>query len=196
MAGLKPNPKAPAVLVTGIHREELDFGDQVANVLETDQFDVLRIPEGVSQRCTDVDQQFYHETRQRELYLQLYQQVKRRYELLIDLHSGWDEDGPCADIYCHDPKILHCLGRSLDSPLFNGLVRLVRITGTGESKSEGKPVDCEAHTSIPEVIWRTPSPVYVGLELYLPDRGKTDKATSLAHALIAKIRACVLPDSP
>jgi len=35
---------------------------------------------------------------QRKLYLQLYQQIKRRYQLLIDLHSGLDENGPCADI--------------------------------------------------------------------------------------------------
>jgi hypothetical protein len=183
---------ARTVLVTGIHREELSFGDQVAELLASETIDVLRIPEGVPQSCSDVDQQFYHEARQRELYLQLYQQVKRRYELLIDLHSGWDDDGPCADIYCHDPGTLQSLGRSLDSPFFDERVRLIQITGSGESPSRAERVDCEARTSIPDVVWRTPSPLYVGLELYLPDRQSPNEATSLAQALIKKIRGCVL----
>jgi hypothetical protein len=192
VSGLSNTGNARTVLVTGVHREELDFGDQVAQLLDRESIDVLRIPEGVPQSCGDVEQQFYHETRQRELYLQLYQQVKRRYELLIDLHSGWDEDGPCADVYCHDPDILHCLGRALDSPSFDGLVRLVRITESGDSTRDIRPVDCEARTSIPEVVWKTPSPVYVGLEVYLPDRQKPDEAARLAQLLINKIRACAL----
>jgi hypothetical protein len=181
--------------VTGVHREELSFGDQVAELLASEAIDVLRIPEGVPQSCSDVDQQFYHEARHRELYLQLHQQVKRRYELLIDLHSGWDDDGPCADIYCHDPSILDCLGHSLATPSFEGRVRLVRITSPGEGANNAMRVDCEARTSIPEVVWKTPKPVYVGLELYLSDSHNSDKATSLAQALIRQIRGCVLSDS-
>ena len=191
MTTLRKACSAATVLVTGIHREELGFGDQVASLLDPDRTDILRIPEGVPQSCEDVDQQFYHDARQRELYLQLHQQVKRRYELMIDLHSGRDEDGPCADIYCHDVNTLQCLHRSLASSSFGDLVKLVRIT-SGEIAIPSVPVDCEARTSIPEVIWATPNPLYVGLELYLPEAARLDEATELARFLIGKIQDCVL----
>src|SRR6056297_4025909 len=123
---------AETVLVTGVHREELGFGDRVTDGLDTRRIDLLRIPEGVAQRCVDVNQQFYYETRQRELYLQLHQQVKGRFGLLIDLHSGYDESGTSADVYCRDPALLDCVGCQVRDIRLRHRVRLLRIVAPGE----------------------------------------------------------------
>ncbi|MFW5815308.1 MAG: hypothetical protein ACOCVP_00505, partial [Wenzhouxiangella sp.] len=154
-----------------------------------------RIPEGVSQRCRDVDQQFYHETRQRELYLQLHQQVKGRYRLLIDLHSGTDEAGPGADLYCRDAELLERIGTRL-APELGERVRLVRIVDAREPAGAGGPqavVDAEARTSIPAAIWTGGRPVYVGLEVYLPEPADSTEAEELACRLIRCIQACAVP---
>lgn len=182
------------VLVTGVHREELEFGDRVAARIEGGDIEVLRIPKGVPQRCTDVDQQFQYETRQRELYLQLHQQVKGRYALLIDLHSGFDENGPGADLYCHESALLDCVGSSLDRGGPGDDVRLIRIVAPDENADAGAQhgrIEAGARTGIPPVIWGGGTPLYVGLEIYLPDdRGGIRAAEVLAHRLIDRIRRC------
>ncbi|NDY95086.1 hypothetical protein [Wenzhouxiangella limi] len=196
MARVKAPGAAETVLVTGIHREELNFGDRVTKRCASDEIDVLRIPEGVSQRCRDVDQQFYHETRQRELYLQLRQQVKGRYRLLIDLHSGTDEAGPGADIYCRDAELLECIGLRLNEREPGDRVRLVRIVDAHERAVAAGPqtvIDAEARTSIPPSIWAGGRPVYVGLEVYLPEVAGTDEAETLACRLIGCIQSCTVP---
>ncbi|SRR6056297_1636798 len=185
---------AETVLVTGVHREELGFGDRVTDGLDTRRIDLLRIPEGVAQRCVDVNQQFYYEARQRELYLQLHQQVKGRYGLLIDLHSGFDEHGASADVYCHDAELLDCVGASVEDTRFAGRVRLVRIVAPGEAADANvQPgrVEAGARTGIPAVIWEGGRPLYVGLEVYLPeDRGGLREAVVLARILIERVRRC------
>ncbi|MEE4638904.1 MAG: hypothetical protein V2J42_09220 [Wenzhouxiangella sp.] len=195
MARVKTAPSAETVLVTGVHREELSFGDGVTRRCASNQIDVLRIPEGVPQRCRNVDQQFYHETRQRELYLQLHQQVKGRYRLLIDLHSGIDEDGPWADIYCRDAKLLERIGSRVDARKLTDRVRLVRIVDAHQPailKRGQSAVDTQARTSIPAAIWAGGRPVYVGLEVYLPDQAATGDAEALACELIHCIQACAM----
>lgn len=189
---------AGTVLVTGVHREELAFGDRVTARLENEDIDVLRIPEGVPQQCPDVDQQFYYDTRQRELYLQLHQQVKGRYRLLIDLHTGLDESEVSADVYCHDPSLLDRLASRLRDAGCADRVRLIRIVATGEPVAAGdrrSGVDAGAHTRIPHSVWSRGRPVYVGLEVYLPeDHRGGSKAERLAQTLIASIRNCDATD--
>lgn len=193
MARISATDAVETVLVTGIHREELNFGDRVARRCDSDDIDVLRIPEGVPQSCRDVHQQFYHETRQRELYLQLHQQVKGRYRLLIDLHSGTDEAGPGADIYCRDAEVLARIGTHLDGRELSDRVRLIRIVDAREpaiTVGAQTVVDAEARTSIPAAIWAGGRPVYVGLEVYLPKLSGTDEAETLACRLIRSIQSC------
>ena len=190
VAGLNSPPNAQTVLVTGIHLEELEFGDAVAEVLDADTIDILRIPHGVSQQCPDVDHQFHYETRQRELYLQLHQQVKRRYQLLIDLHSGLDENGPCADIYCQDPNILECMNVYLHAQGLSNSVRVIRIIGGQGAHGTTPIVDGEARTSIPASIWTSARPIYIGLEIYLPGTADLSKAKDLAKNLIGQIQIC------
>lgn len=179
------------MLVTGIHREELGFGDRVAARMESDGIDLMRIPDGVPQSCPNVDQQFYYETRQRELYLQLHQQVRGRYRLLIDLHSGVDDDGPVADVYCHEKSMLNALrNRMNDLPE----VRMIRIVADEEpvpTGSRGGSGEVGARTFIPRAVWAGEDPLYVGLEIYLPTtEASPGAAERLAQKIIDAIRSC------
>ena len=94
------------LLVTGIHRDELGFGDRVATVLPRGAVEVIRIPQGIPQPRRGPGEQFYSRTEHREIYLQLHQQVRGRYRLMIDLHKGLDETGRGAEIFCNDEALL------------------------------------------------------------------------------------------
>ncbi len=184
------------LLVTGIHREELAFGDRVATLLDTKNIQVLRIPEGISHSRTGTDDLFYYNTRHREIYLQLRQQVKGHYRLLIDLHTGLNDSGRCADVYCRDEAVLRCMAERSGATATGGQLRLVKILGDFEAGNEGagrKEIDVGARTSIPEQIWNDRSFVYLGLEIYLEDEG--DGAMEdwrFACDLIGIVRDCVI----
>jgi hypothetical protein len=98
-----------AIIVIGIHQEELAFGERVAELLDGSMISVLRIEQGLSSRKPVFDDLFYYTTQHQEIYLQLRQQVKKRYDLLIDLHNGINESGACADIFCKHINLLDCL---------------------------------------------------------------------------------------
>lgn len=185
---------AATVLVIGIHREELAFGDHVAALLEPAEIDVLRIPQGVPQTRPAAGRQFHYDTRHRELYLQLQQQVKGRYRLLIDLHSGLDEGGPTADVFCHQEDVLGRLGTRLREADGANHVRPLRIIARDESEpragwQEGAVVG--AYTWIPRSIWEGGMPVYVGLEIYLRDPGAGGRGDwQFAREVIELIHGC------
>ena len=157
-----------ALLVIGIHRAELAFGDRVATRLDRDRVDVLRIPHGIGQPKRGPGESFYSRTQHREIYLQLLQQVKGRYTTMIDLHAGLDEAGLSADVYCHDDAFLAKLAARLRSSALAYRVRLVRIvsaegrdagaaTGsTAESAAESaadSAAEAVADTWIPSKVW-------------------------------------------
>ncbi len=98
-----------AIIVIGIHQEELAFGERVVELLDGSGIDVLRIEQGLSSRRPVFDDLFYYTTQHQEIYLQLRQQIKKRCDLLIDLHSGINESGACADIFCKHVNMLDCL---------------------------------------------------------------------------------------
>ncbi|MCP5426022.1 MAG: hypothetical protein H6970_13290 [Gammaproteobacteria bacterium] len=187
---------AETLLVTGIHREELEFGDQVAALLDTHQIGVMRIPEGISHTRPGSEDLFYYNTRHREIYLQLRQQVKAHYRLLIDLHCGLNETGRCADVYCRDPWLLHGVAQA-SKPLGLGeRLRVVRILGDSE---EVEPPDdfpdilLWARTPIPEQIWNNRRFLYVGLEIYLADTGAGQAEDwRYARDLIETVRHCAI----
>jgi hypothetical protein len=186
--------RARALLVTGVHREELGFGDRVAALLDAERIDVLRIPEGITQRRTGTGRHFYVNAQHREIYLQLRQQVRGRYALLIDLHSGIDRDGPCADVFCRRESFLACLAAGLGQAGVTDAVRLIRILADGETRvsADGAGVvEAAAHTWIPRAIWDRTSPLYVGLEVYLPEAGEGGcRDWRFACGLIEAIRDC------
>lgn len=178
------NERSPALLVIGVHREELAFGRSVADSLDHEQVAVLEIPEGLSGQRPLPDQLFRYEAVHQALYLQLLPHVCGHYRLLIDLHTGFDTHGPSADLITADPSLQQCLRTALDQAS-NHRTEQVRVVPIGTRGTES------TRTVIPMQIWNNPAFVYVGIELYLPDeRADWAEALSLAHRLIELILGC------
>ncbi len=161
----------PTLLVIGIHREELAFGQAVAAGLADAPIDVLTIPEGLPGRHPRPDERFRHDTLHRELYLQLLPHARGR-RLLIDLHSGIDPQGRGADIYCRVPERLAPLAAR---PAGDPPPRLVRLGAAGAGRFP------DGSTIIPAEVWQNPHCLYVGMEIYLPAPG-TGSAADRAYA--------------
>jgi hypothetical protein len=159
-----------AILVIGVHREELAFGDAVAAGLGSGAPDVLRIPEGVPRACSAPNRRFYSETAHHEIYRQLHHETRRRASMLIDLHCGRDPEGG-ADLYCHDARFLRAAGGRLAARGLKKHVRLIKILDATTGRPDACPpgLDAIAHTWIPRDVWETGPPLYVGLEVYTAD---------------------------
>lgn len=180
------------LLVTGIHREELHFGDHVAELLDPDRVDVLRIPQGISHSRPKAKDVFYYKTRHREIYMQVKQQVDRTCRLLIDLHCGRSTTSPSADIFCHDSTMLACLAPDPQVHAVEDSVRLVKIIEDDSPRTATEAAMPIAHTWIPRELWDSPTFTYVGLEIYLHDSDEGDAAEwQFARTLIEHIEACI-----
>jgi len=163
-------PGVRTLLVIGIHREELAFGREVVQGLQVEGLDVLEIPEGLSGRRPLPDETFRYGTLHRALYLQLLPYLGESHGLLIDLHSGLDEQGPSADLLCADAALRARLRCALDAEGWKARPdAAVRIAPLGQAGV------VQARTVIPEAIWNNSAFAYLGLELYLP-------ATAAGHA--------------
>ena len=185
---------AQTLLVTGIHREELGFGDRVTDLLDTQSIQLLRIPQGISHTLCGTDDLFYYNTRHKEIYLQLWQQVKGRYRLLIDLHCGLNESGRCADLYCRDRQLLRCIAHWSKQLAIGENLRLVKIlrnSEIGEPFDNGGEALIGARTKIPEQLWNDRQMIYVGLEIYLQEEGQGSQEDWLfARDLIELVQTC------
>lgn len=117
---------ARTVLILGIHREELAFGEAVAAGLDPARIDLLRIPEGFSVARPTQDQAFYYRASHRELYGQILCQVRGRYDLVIDLHCGINEPARCADLFSADPALLRCVCEAARGPRGSHPIRCAR----------------------------------------------------------------------
>jgi hypothetical protein len=171
---------ANTLLVIGIHREELAFGEAVAAGLDRGRFDVLSIPEGLSGRHPRADQRFHFDTLHRELYLQLLPHIQTRHTRVIDLHTGLDPHGPGADIYCRDTARLSANLAQVDD--IQPAPRLISLTPSDTTPS--------AQTVIPPEVWRNPRFLYVGVEIYLADTGAgRPEDRKYACALLDALRA-------
>ncbi|ATE61082.1 hypothetical protein [Thauera sinica] len=177
------NPAA-TLLVLGIHREERDFGREVAAGLQAREVAVLEIPEGLSGRRPRPDQCFRYDTLHRALYLQLLPHILKRHRLLIDLHTGFDENGPCADFICADAPLRERLLAALEQDGADaGRVRVIPL---------GPPFSLHARTVIPEQIWNNRAFRYLGLEIYLADEARSRApAVALARRLVGLAAGCV-----
>jgi hypothetical protein len=158
---------ATTLLVIGIHREELAFGEAVAAGLDRRRFDVLRIPEGLSGRHPRADQRFHFDTLHRALYRQLPPHIQTRHEQVIDLHTGLDPHGPCADLYSRDTA---WLAERLAQA--GGLQPAPRLVSLLPADPESGDSALSAETVIPPEIWRNARFLYVGVEMYLPEAGR------------------------
>jgi hypothetical protein len=188
------------ILVIGIHREELKFGEQVAQYLTPYHINVLRIPKGIPQNWDPTEQFFYHKLRHREIYMQLRQQVVNRYNLVLDLHAGINTLGHCADVYCHDESLLSCLDEQCRCCPDFPIVHTVHIVVESKlTTPDDKPFIPEhsslthdmAHTLIPPEVWNTREFLYVGVEIYITEaNGGTEDDWSFTRTLLDWILIC------
>jgi hypothetical protein len=194
----RPRERPSIVLVIGAHREELAFGEAVAEHLDRRRIDVLRIPAGISGRRPGPDELATYRRRHAELYRQILEHVQPEQRVLIDLHTGFDERLCSADILCADPTILHCIEQAdarLETPL-PAQVRAVRLVG-----SQGvEDLSCldgatwpSVRPELPDAVWCGTGPLYVGVEVYLRQLHQgTPAEAHFAVAVIAAISDCAL----
>lgn len=182
-----------AVLIIGVHRDELAFGDKVVAGLEPSLIDILRIPEGLTGRHPRQDQMFHYEIRHRELYYQLLGQIRGRYSMAIDLHCGLNEDGSCADLIATDRLLLAGVQRHAIAQFGksegNRILRPVLLGSGSDAHSPEYPI--RAHTIIPAEFCNAPTFAYAGIEIYLTSRGSgTASEWELTRWLIRTVIKC------
>ena len=83
-------------MVIGVHREELAFGDKVAEALDESRFALLRIAHGLSARRPRPDEQDRYLANHALLYHQIAERVEPSHRLLIDLHCRQCQPGEAA----------------------------------------------------------------------------------------------------
>lgn len=183
-------------LVIGVHSEELPFGSQVARKLAA-LVHVVRITNGLSNEKSLYQSGFYYSAAHREMYLQIHQQLKGKTDLVIDLHTGINDSGRCADILSADTRLLCCMQTTLaaitDHPFSPpGEERLYQITPSDKYRTKDVPLFPVCHTIIPQQVWGNREYKYAGLEIYLQKPGKgTDKDCEYAVQLIHLVGSCV-----
>lgn len=184
------------LLVIGIHREELAFGQQVAAGLEPGEVAVLRIGEGLSGRRPRADERFRYDTLHRELYHQLLSHVRKGgYRLVIDLHTGIDRDGPCADIYCRDAALRRCLGEAMGQahPAWLPRTRMLPICPTSREPLKQPPSKVLPYAAgiMPDQVWNNPAFGYAVLEVFLPEhRSQEARDWDYGRGLVRLIAGC------
>lgn len=169
-----------AVLVIGVHCEEFAFGLKAAQLIEND-IQVVQVTSGLSHEKSLYLSGFYHSIAHREMYLQLHQQLKGKADLVIDLHTGINETGRCADILSADTCLLRTMKTRLETivqhpfslPGEERLYQITQLDGQYE-RNDGPFPAC--HTIIPQQIWGGHDYIYAGLEIYLHEPGEGSMA--------------------
>jgi len=187
-------------LVIGIHKEELAFGKQVARLLVKSGIQIVVIDNGLSHERAYYKSGFYHSTAHREMYLQLHQQLAgKKLDLLIDLHTGINETGRCADILSANTRFLKTMDgllKGVEKHIFSapGEERLYEIIQTDTKSAEIDSSFSVCHTIIPEKVWNSRQCIYAGLEIYLSKSGQGSSsdweyAAVLVHMLIDSLNS-------
>lgn len=184
-------PGPATLLVIGIHREELAFGERVAQGLDPRKVAVLRIGEGLSGRRPRPDERFHYDTLHRALYRQLLPLVDESTRLVLDLHTGQDLQGPCADLICARPGLL--AERLADTPFRRssapGTVRILRLGPDRSTDTAGGEGEARVgRTAVPAEVWRNLRFLYVGVEVFLPEAGAgTPEQQDFARRLVTTL---------
>ncbi len=170
--------QSDTALIIGIHLEELAFGKQVAALMEDSGIHIVQIDNGLSHKRSHYRSGFYHSTVHREMYLQLHQQlVRKKVGLVIDLHTGINETGRCADILSADTNFLGKMDGLLNGVKKHtfsapGEERLYEIIPTDKKRLNNKSLFSACHTIIPQKVWNLHDYIYAGLEIYLNETGE------------------------
>lgn len=164
-------------LVIGVHKEELAFGKKVVTLMAESDIHIVQIDNGLSHERSYYRSGFYHSTAHREMYLQLHQQlVGNKVDLVIDLHTGINETGRCADIMSANLDLLnkmHLLFEGVEKHTFSepGEERLYKIIKSDERSKQKDGSFSVCHTIIPHKVWDAREYIYTGLEIYLHETG-------------------------
>ncbi len=183
------------VLVIGAHREELSFGDAVAEHLDRQRFDLLRIPVGISGQRPGPDGLERYRQRHAELYRQILEHVQPGQQILIDLHTGFDERQCSADVLCVQPALLRCIEHKAAAeghvPGGLGDMRSVRLIAA-DVEAVPRPVDDRqtdawpcVRPELPEPVWKGADLLYIGIEVYLAEPSEGTTAGTSAEARFA-----------
>ncbi|GEM_PF-1706660 len=182
--GGRDRVRAQTLLVVGVHREERAFGEAVAAQLPAADFDLLRIAHGLSGRRPDPDELAAYRRRHQALYAQILDYVTPDHRIVVDLHTGYDEAGPCADVLCGHVDVLRCIEQEAvttpaGTPPAVETLRAVLLVNEQPAMSPTATTDgilastAEQRWSclkpdIPQAVWRTGRHLYIGVEVYLP----------------------------
>jgi len=187
----------PSALVVGIHQRERDYGQNVARILSDSGIKILCIHKGLPQPADFDGNPFYYSAYLREIYLQLHQQIKKEFGLMIDLHTGINETGRCADIFCNNTRLLDTVNDLLKKNTNNDFsadepVQLIRITEKTSRKKntrhkQPRNIYPICHSVIPKSVWKANKYLYVGLEIYLENPGKGTEADWLYGSRLINI---------
>ena len=184
-----PVPRPEVLVVIGAHRDELAFGEQATERLDTERFSVLRIPSGLSGDHPTPDQRGAFRRRHHALYLQLLDHVAPHHRLLIDLHSGLNQAGHCGDVLCADHRLLDCIAARAAE--LDGRVRCVRLVSDTSKVEPPEPPRLIARPEIPEAVWNPRDLTYVGIEVYLRAQGVGDpREQRFAESLLELVADC------
>jgi hypothetical protein len=192
--GGRDQARAPALLVVGVHREERAFGEAVAAQLPAADFDLLRIEQGLSGRRPGPDDLGTYRRRHRALYAQILEHITPAHRRVLDLHTGFDEAAPCADVLCADTRLLRCVEqqRMSSRPNASPAPEVVRGVQLVDAEPAPRPTVMEGVAAgpeprerwpclkpdIPHAVWCAGGFLYAGIEIYLP----TTSQDSVAHA--------------
>jgi hypothetical protein len=197
------------LLVIGVHREERHFGEAVAARLPQARFDLLRIEQGLSGRRPGPDELDAYRLRHRALYAQILDHISPAHLVLLDLHTGFDEAGPCADVLCADAELLRCVERrgvpsgpdvDPDTRKIRG-VRLVagqpRVQPCAPARAAPEPAAEDPWPSlrphIPQAVWCADHYLYIGIEIYLlTPANPTDADIAFGAAVVRAAAECGL----
>lgn len=171
----RDNNDMRTLVVIGVHREELAFGDQVALGLDGQMIDVLRIPRGLSARRPRADQLATYRARHARLYEQICDHLQPIHGIVIDLHCSIGAD-PVMDIICANAGYLATLQECCKHAegLQDAIVRTIQMV-SDDDIHEHEDVESGSQLfmkpDLPSSIWKARRPLYIGLEIYLQEEG-------------------------
>jgi hypothetical protein len=207
--GGRHQARAPALLVVGVHREERAFGEAVAAQLPAADFDLLRIEQGLSGRRPGPDDLTAYRRRHRALYAQILDHITPAHRMVLDLHTGFDEAGPCADVLCADTALLRCLedqaiaARCRVPPAKSTIGGIQLVADEPETAFTApvsdQPLQTHPHhwpwlrPDIPHAVWCAGRHLYIGIEIYLTDIDRpTGSDVTFGAAVVSAATDCGL----
>jgi len=183
-------PQPHMLLVIGVHREELAFGDLVAKGLGSCGIDLLRIPSGLSARRPRADELEQYRTNHARLYEQILSYAAPNHTLLVDLHCSLKSHTD-FDLIAADTTFLDTILKAFrQTPsMAEASVRAIQMVSETDFQSATPPSDrLYIKPDLPPSVWRSPKPIYIGIEAYLEQEGKgTRQEWEMAQDLIKTI---------